>query len=332
MMITYDVVTLGETMLRLTPPDLRRLEQAITLEIEVGGSESNLAIGLTRLGFKVLWLSRLTDNSLGRMIERIIAGHGVDTSRVIWTENDRVGLYFLEEGRPPRSSKVIYDRKNSAVSQMRASEVPVDLFQPGRARLLHLSGITPALSPNLAIAAQRALNLAKESGWQVSFDLNYRRQLWNPAEALEGCTPFLQAADILVMPRGDVRAIYNLGGELSPPQILNMLRERYPQATIALTLGPDGVLGCQPGGPIVEQPAFPAEEVGRLGTGDAFTAGFLYRLLTVSKPEQRLAQALRWGAAMAALKHSVPGDIPFVSRAEVENLAQQGAAEARLVR
>lgn len=331
-MIIYDVVTLGETMLRLTPPDLRRLEQAITLEIEVGGSESNLAIGLTRLGFNVLWLSRLTNNALGHLLERTIAGHGVDTSRVIWTENDRVGLYFLEEGRPPRSSKVIYDRKNSAVSQMRASEVPVDLFQPGRARLLHLSGITPALSPTLAIAAQRALNLAKESGWQISFDLNYRRQLWGPVEALEGCTPFLQAADILIMPLGDVRAIYHLSSELSPPQILSMLRERYPQATIALTLGPDGALGCEPGGSLLEQPAFPAEEVGRLGTGDAFAAGFLYRLLTVVEPEARLPQALRWGAAMAALKHTVPGDIPFVSRAEVESLVQQGTAGARLVR
>ncbi len=297
-MTNYDVVTLGETMLR----------------------------------FKVLWLSRLTNNALGRLIERTIAGHGVDTSRVIWTEDDRVGLYFLEEGRPPRSSKVIYDRKNSAVSHMRASEVPVDLFQPGRARLLHLSGITPALSPTLAVAARRALNLAKESGWQVSFDLNYRRQLWSPAEALEGCAPFLEAADILVMPLGDVRAIYNLEGELSPVQILSMLRERYPQAVITLTLGPDGALGCQPGGPLLEQPAFPAEEVGRLGTGDAFAAGFLYCLLTVAEPEQWLAQALRWGAAMAALKHTVPGDIPFVSRAEVESLARQGVAGARLVR
>lgn len=331
-MVSYDVVTLGETMLRFTPLNLRRLEQGTAWELEVGGSESNLAIGLTRLGLKVLWLSRLTNNPLGRLIERTIAGHGVDTSRVIWTDNDRVGLYFLEEGRPPRSSKVIYDRKNSAMSQMRASEIPVDLFQPGRARLLHLSGITPALSPNLAVAAQRALNLAKESGWQVSFDLNYRRQLWSPAEALEGCTPFLQAADMLVMPLGDVRAIYNLGRDQSPVEILAMLRERYPQATIALTLGPNGAMGCQPGGPVLEQSSFPAEEVGRLGTGDAFTAGFLYCLLTVVEPEERLPQALRWGAAMAALKLTVPDDIPFVSRAEVEELVQQGTAGVRLVR
>jgi 2-dehydro-3-deoxygluconokinase len=328
----YDVITLGETMLRFTPPNLRRLDQATSFELEVGGSESNLAIGLTRLGLKVLWLSRLTNNPLGWLIERTIAGQGVDTSRVIWTEQDRVGLYFLEEGRPPRHSKVIYDRKNSAISQMRASDLPVDLFQPGRARLLHLSGITPALSPNLAVAAQRALNLAKESGWQVSFDLNYRSQLWNPGEALAGCTPFLEAADILVMPLGDVRVMYDLAGGEAPVDILQMLRERYPQAIIALTLGPAGALGCEPDGPCLEQPAFPAEEVGRLGTGDAFAAGFLYCLLTIAEPAERLAQALRWGAAMAALKHTIPGDIPFVSQAEVERLVQQGASGRRLVR
>src|SRR5512144_599786 len=108
-MSTYDVVTLGETMLRFTPPDFKRLEQTSSFNAEVGGSESNLAIGLARLGLKVLWLSRLTDNPLGRLIEGTIARQGVDTSRVIWTEADRVGLYFLEEGKAPRQSKVIYD-------------------------------------------------------------------------------------------------------------------------------------------------------------------------------------------------------------------------------
>ncbi len=139
----YDVVTLGETMLRLTPPGLKRLEQAMSFEIEVGGTESNMAIGLARLGLKVLWLSRLTDNPLGRLIARTIASHGVDTSRVVWTADDRIGLYFLEEGRAPRGSKVTYDRRHSAISQMRPAELPVELFHADGARLLHLTGITP---------------------------------------------------------------------------------------------------------------------------------------------------------------------------------------------
>jgi 2-dehydro-3-deoxygluconokinase len=280
----------------------------------------------------VLWLSRLTDNPLGQLIERTIARYGVDTSRVIWTEADRVGLYFLEEAKAPRHSQVIYDRKNSAISQMRASELPVDLFLPNKARLLHLSGITPALSPNLAVAAQRALNLAQEAGWQVSFDLNYRHQLWSPAAALEGCTPFLEAADIILAPLGDVRLLYGLPPEATSQQALDLLRERYPQATIGLTLGKEGAIGSEAHGPSLQQPAFPAEEVGRLGGGDAFAAGFLYRYLTLAEPEHRLAQALLWGVATAALKYTIPGDIPCLSRAEVERLIDQGAVGSKLMR
>lgn len=333
-MTPYDVVTLGETMLKFTPPNLKRLEQTPVCELEAGGSESNLAIALTRLGLKVLWLSRLTDNPLGRFIERAIAAQGVDTSRVIWTDADRVGLYFVEEGKTPRHSRVYYDRKNSAMSQMRASELPVDLFLPGKARLLHLSGITPALSPTLAVATQRALHLAQEAGWQFSFDLNYRHQLWAPAAALAGCSPFMEAAHILLAPINDVRLLYELPSTTLPEQVLSLLRERYPQATIALTLGKDGALGCEPGGLPIHQPAFPAEAVGRLGIGDAFAAGFLYQYLTAPAPAgaDKLAQALLWGVATAALKYTIPGDIPWLSRAEVESLIQQGAIESKLVR
>ncbi|MBI1876855.1 MAG: sugar kinase [Chloroflexi bacterium] len=331
-MTGYDVVTLGETMLRFTPPDLKRIEQTTTFDLEVGGSESNLAIGLARLGLKVLWLSRLTDNPLGRLIERTIARHGVDTSQVIWTKEDRVGLYFLEEGKTPRHSQVIYDRKNSAISQMRASELPVNLFLPNKARLLHLSGITPALSPNLAVATERALNLAKEAGWRVSFDLNYRHQLWSPAAAREGCEPFIQAADILLAPLRDVCMLYDLSPKSTPEQALSLLRDRYPQATIVLTLGKQGVIGGEVGGAIIHQPAFPTEVVDRLGGGDAFAAGFLYAYLTGEAATDRLAQALLWGAATAALKYTIPGDIPWISRAEVESLLKQGATESRIVR
>lgn len=330
-MSTYDVITLGETMLRLTPPAFKRLEQTTNFNLEVGGTESNAAIGMARLGLKVLWLSRLTNNALGRIIERTIASYGVDTSQVIWTEQDRVGLYFLEQGKAPRGSQVIYDRKQSAISQMKASELPVNLFRPGVARLLHLTGITPALSQSLAITARRALLLAQEAGWLVSFDLNYRSRLWTPVEAVEGCAPFVEAADILCAPLNEVRLLYDLGVEATPEQALDLLNSRYPQATLVLTLGPEGAIGLEPGGQVLRQPAFPAEEVDRLGGGDAFIAGFLYRYLTNDTAEDRLAQALRWGTAAAAFKYSLPGDIPVFDRSEIEALVEQGPT-SRLVR
>jgi 2-dehydro-3-deoxygluconokinase len=331
-MSRYDVITLGETMLRFTPPSLKRIEQTTTFDIEVGGSESNMAIGLARLGLNVLWLSRLTNNPLGRLIERTIAGHGVDTSRVIWTESGRVGLYFLEEGKAPRGSRVIYDRRDSAISHMRASELPIGLFGANGARLLHLTGITPALSPNLAATARRAFTLAKKVDWQISFDLNYRSQLWTPAAALEGCTPFIEAADFLLAPFDDVRLLYALEPDTTAEQALNLLREHSPQATIVLTLGENGAIGVEPQGQIMRQPAFPAEQVGRLGSGDAFAAGFLYGYLTTAEQEQRLAQALRWGAATAAFKYSIPGDIPVIDRVEIEKLIRQNTVGSDLVR
>ncbi len=331
-MAHYDVITLGETMLRFTPPGLQRLEQATRLDIEVGGTESNLAIGLARLGLRVLWLSRLTANPMGRIIAHTIAGHGVDISRVVWTEDDRVGLLFFEEGQPPRGSRVIYDRRLSAISQMRPEELPTDLFHPDGARLIHLTGITLALGPNAHATAQQALHLAKAAGWLVSFDVNYRQQLWAPDVALQGCDPVASAADILFVPRGDACTLYGFDLAIPAERIIESLAERYPQAIVVLTLGAEGALGCDPQGQIIRQSAFPAQEVGRLGGGDAFAAGFLFRYLTATDTGERLAQALEWGAALAALKYSILGDIPMVDRQEVEALIAQGSGVPRLTR
>ena len=316
-MTDYDVVTLGETMLRLTPPGLQRLEQAMHLDVEVGGAESNVAIGLARLGLRVAWLSRLTANPLGRVLAQSIARHGVDTSWVVWTEEDRVGLLFLEEGKSPRGSRVYYDRRHSAVSHMRPEELPATVFRPHGAHLLHLTGITPALSPSLAATAQQAMQRAKAAGWLLSFDSNYRQQLWDPATARLGCEPFASTADILFLPRNDACLLYDLDPALAPERLLATLTHRYPLAAVVVSLGKDGAIACAPAAQPVRQAAFAAEEVERLGGGDAFAAGFLYAFLTCTTPD-RVAQALRWGAAVAALKYTIRGDAPLLTREEVE--------------
>lgn len=320
----YDVVTLGETMLRLTPPGLRRLEQAATFDIEVGGSESNTAIGLARLGLKVAWFSRLPDNGLGRLVERTVHSHGVDTGWLDWAKDERLGLYFLEEGVAPRGSSVIYDRANSAIAKVQPSDLPAALFRPDQARLLHLTGITPALSQNAAATCRQAVELAQKAGWLFSFDLNYRAKLWSPSEAQTGCDFFAQAANLLITPFRDARTIYELK-QLSPEQVLEVLAKRYPQATLVLTLGKDGAIGYEPTtNQIYRQGVFPAGEVGRIGGGDAFAAGLLYGYLQTGK----LAVALRWGAAVAALKYSTPGDLPVINFEEARQLVEQADSSA----
>lgn len=321
----YDVVTLGETMLRLTPPDFRLMEQATSLTIHVAGSESNVATGLARLGLRVCWLSRLTDNIVGRYLVNGIAAHGVDTSRVIWTEEDRVGTYFVEEGRPPRSSTVLYDRRYSAMSHVQPDDLPADLFAPEAARLLHISGITPALSESAAATFGRAFEMAKAAGWQLSFDLNYRAKLWSEAEARACYEEYMPLSDIIITPLGDAQRIFGLNGDANA--ILSNLHHSYPRAVIALTLGADGAAACDVAGTLYHHPAFPAEQVDRIGGGDAFDAGFLYSYLQGDD----IATALRWGTAVAALKYSIPGDMPLVRHADVLRLVESGST-ATIVR
>lgn len=317
-MSAYDVVTLGETMLRFTPPALRRLEQTLDFELHIGGSESNTSVGLARLGLKVAWISRLTQNALGQVIARTIASHGVDTSQVVWTSEDRIGLYFLEEGKAPRGSQVIYDRKDSAMSKMTPQDLP-EIFEPAKARLFHTSGITLAISSSAKETASLAVEKAKAAGWLVSFDVNYRAKLWTPAQARAGCESVMQQADILFIPLRDARLIYERT-DASPEAVLSWLAQRFPEALVVMTMSAQGSMAISKG-QAYAQGTFHAEEVGRLGGGDAFAAGFLYQYLSTKD----VAAALRWGAAVAALKYSITGDFPLVSKPEVEALVHQGA-------
>jgi 2-dehydro-3-deoxygluconokinase len=318
----FDVVTFGETMLRFTPPGLQRWEQTHSFEIHVGGSESNTAVGLARLGCRVSWISRLTDNALGRMIARTLIQHGVDTSSVIWTEEDRVGLYFLEEGRTPRGSQIIYDRRHSALTKIQRSDINESLFAPGNSRWFHCTGITPALSSAAADVTTYMLDRAKHAGWKLSFDINYRRKLWTPQQALAVCQPLIAQVDLLFSPLRDARELFSLGAHESVDQVLRALKDRFPNATVILTCGPDGALAFN-GQRIYEQPAFVTEPIGRLGGGDAFTAGYLASYIR----NDDIALALRYGAATAAMKYSIPGDLPLVDRYAVEALIALGETQ-----
>ncbi len=315
--MNYDVVTLGETMLRLSAPGMCRISQATQFDVLVGGSESNTAVGLSRLGLKVAWLSRLTNNPMGHMIVEGISAHGVDTSHVVWTENDRVGTYYWERGTKPRGSRVIYDRKGSAISRMQAAELPTELFSPGKSRLFHTTGITVGISQTAAETAIVAATLARNAGWLVSFDLNYRSKLWDPAEARLGCEPLMRVANLIFMPQRDAISIWGCA-ELVPEKQLKELAQIFPNATIILTMGAQGAAVRGSAGEYAHECAFELEEVERLGGGDAFSAGFLYGYLAT----QDLAIALRWGNATAALKYTIPSEFPLIVRHEVEQLVQ----------
>lgn len=318
----YDVVTIGETLLRMAPPGQLRIEQAAYFELEAGGTESNTAVALTRLGVRTTWISRMPENALGRRIARTLMGHGVDTSHIIWAEGERLGTFFVEFGDGARATSIIYDRADSAASRMTPDELPVELFSETGGRHLHLTGITLAISESSAATAGRALALAREAGWSVSFDFNYRSMLWSPEASRRVCHPFAEAADIVFAPIRDAQTHYGLPEEVSPEEALAALRQFFPQATVILTLGGDGSIAAVPGEAPVRQPIFPGGgTIGRIGAGDAFTAGVLYRYLHHDR-EGWLADALRWGAAAAAMKYTIPGDMGLFEREEVAALVE----------
>lgn len=325
--MSCDVITLGETMLRLTPPGFDRLEQATALELHIGGSESNTAVGLARLGCKPIWLSRLPNSPLGHLVSSTIGRHGVDVSHVVWSEEDRLGTYYLERGKPPRGSQVLYDRSDSAMSKMGPDELPSGLFSPHQARLFHTTGITLGISVSAAATAQMAAELAKAAGMLVSFDVNYRAKLWRPEAAHASCVEFIKLADVFFLPARDAHTVFGLA-EPTDEATLHNLARHFPHCTIVMTLGPRGAIAIDRHGELYHQAAFPTTEIERLGSGDAFSAGYLANFLQHGS----IATALRWGCATASLKYTIPGDLPLVHRREVEALVASEGAVGEIVR
>ena len=167
----YDVVTFGEAMVRLSPPHFQRLEQTRSLDVNVGGAELNVAVGVTRFGMESAWVSKLPKNGLGYMIRDRAQEFGVDCSHLVWSDKGRAGIYFVEFGASPRASSVLYDRAHSAISMIQPGEVDWAKIFTG-SKHFHMSGITPALSASASEATAEALKAAKKAGCTVSFDLN----------------------------------------------------------------------------------------------------------------------------------------------------------------
>ena len=314
----YDVVTLGETMLRLTPPGQQLIEQAHTLEMHVGGSESNVAVGLARLGWQVAWVSRLTDNALGRRIASALRAYGVDTSHVVWTPEDRIGTYYVEAGPSPRGSTAIYDRANSAMSRMQPQDLPEGLFQSTKPGLFHVSGITLAIGQSAAQTAQSAAQMAKSAGWRVSFDVNYRATLWEPPIAAKTCTSLIEQADMVFIAHRDAVTLYS--APTDPDEAVAYMASRFPNGVLTLTLGSQGAICHNPSSGIHRCAAFPAQGRGRVGGGDAFVAGFLSAYIAT----QQVDDALAWGTAAAAYKYTLSGDIPLLDRQQVQDIITHG--------
>ena len=304
------VVTLGETMLMFAPPKFELIETSGTFLTLIGGAETNVAIGLERLGIHSAWIGKLPDNSLGRKICNGIRAFGVDVSSIVWTANGRVGTFYVEWGSEPRPIKTIYDRKDSAATTLKSWEINWDLIQ--NAEWLHMTGISPALSAVCRLSTIEIVKKARELGTNITFDLNYRSLLWQPKEAREAWKEILPYVNIIIATEADAALLCDQ--TLSRKDFLKRLYNDYHPDAVVLTCGGDGSMAFN-GQRLMTVGTWPVTVVNRLGAGDAFDAGFLYGYITES-----LHKGLAYGNAMAVLKMTLPQNIPLINLDEVDRL------------
>lgn len=320
----YDVITFGEAMVRLSPPSFRRLEQTPSLDVFVGGAELNTAVGLARLGRRSAWVSRLTNNPLGRLIANRAREAGVSTEHVLWTDEDRVGVYYLEFGAAPRASSVLYDRKGAAIANIKPGLVPWANVFAG-SRWFHVTGITPALSGSAAETTREALQAARAAGLRTSIDLNYRVKLWNQAEAGRWMTEFMQLCDVLITTEEDIERVFGITGK-DYEEVAALVARRFPLQVVAITLRQNPLVWknswtaiAYRQGTFFRTATFEVEIVDRLGAGDSFAAGLIHGLV-----DDDLQKGLDFGVAASAIKHSIPGDFAWITKGEVEALLKGG--------
>jgi 2-dehydro-3-deoxygluconokinase len=330
-----DVVTFGEAMIRLAPPHFQRLEQTNSLDVQVGGGELNVAVGVSRLGLTSTWVSRLPKNALARLLENRARQAGVDTSQIVWAEEGRLGLYFVEFGAAPRPSSVLYDRTYSAISAIKPGEVGWKKVFAG-AKWFHTSGITPALSDSAAAVTREALEAAKRAGVTVSYDLNYRGKLWSPDKAQAVQEPLMEFVDVLITTEEDTGVVFKIKAsgatddqgfkEISVgsyKEVAQRLQEKFKFKAVAITLRENPLVWrntwsaiAYADGKFYADVKYDLEIVDRVGGGDSFSAGFVYGYLAKNTYEA----AVRYGNAFSALKQTIPGDFNWATLDEVEKL------------
>jgi len=315
-----EIVAFGEVMVRLAPPSFQRLEQARSLDLEIGGAELNTAAGLVRLGRTATWVSRLPDNPLGKLIANRVREIGVDDSHVQFSDDGRCGLYFLEFGAAPRASSIVYDRKDSAIARARPGMFDWPAIFTG-SKWFHVTGIAAALSPGAADAVSEAMIAAKAAGLTTSIDLNYRSKLWSVADAARVMGSILPNCDVLIASEADAEQLFQITGA-NFGDIAEKLANRFGVKIVVGTrreadlvwMNKFAAIGWQAGS-VVESAWYEVEIVDRLGAGDALASGLIHGLL-----DGDLKKGLDYGAAMGALKHTIPGDLPWLTKDEVEGV------------
>jgi 2-dehydro-3-deoxygluconokinase len=310
-----------------------------------GGGEANVAISLAHFGLDSHYVTRVPAHAVGDGALRTLRGEGVHVDHVL-RGGERLGIYFAETGASQRASNVIYDRAHASIAGAKPGMFPwADILRG--AAWFHVTGITPALGPDVAACTREAVEAARQAGARVSIDLNYRRKLWTEAEARTTMRALATLADVIIANEEDIQA--SLGLEVTGSDVVGgaldvagyrataeRVAREFGVTLVAITLresysasrnGWSAVLWDSEAGTFHQSPHHDITIVDRIGGGDSFAAGLIFGLVTGRTPEA----ALRFAVAASALKHTIPGDFNRVSVADVDRLAA-GDASGRVQR
>ena len=309
----FDLTTFGEGGLRLSVPAGQRIETAVRFDIDVSGTEANVAGALSRLGWRCGWVSALPDTPPGRRVIHAQRAHGTDLSAVVWRPEGRVSSYYVEYTQPPRPVMIYYDRKDSCFTQLRVDDIDWDYLLD--TRHLHLSGLTVPLSEGASEIITTALARAKSAGITTSFDVNFRQLLWSAEEARGKLVDLASDVDVLFLGRRDAIKVFGCDG--NPTDIVQALAAMTGARNVVMSLSSDGVIGWD-GNTTHTAPARAVGIIDRIGAGDAMVAGILHGWFRGD-----LKQGLSYGVLMAALAMSQVGDTVVTTQAELDRLLTQ---------
>jgi len=326
----YDLVSLGEPLLRLSPPGCGQLRRAASLDLFVVGSQLNVAANLARLGKQAAFVTKLPDNPLGLLALDACRSYGLDVSHVRLVPGTRIGVTYVEFSAVPRAPLVVYDRAGSAASTIAAADFDWDKLTV-EAAYAYTDGIFPGLSASCAEAAHAFFTAARGRGCTTCFDVNYREHLWAPAEARAVWAGLLPQVTMLATSRDVTELVFGRGG--SDEDLLRWYQDAFGCRVVCLTRR--RMLGLRAGaceataladGHIWHGKRREFDVVDRYGTGDAWFAGFLYGCMHLD-----VESALSFANALCALAHTMPGDVAHVTTEEVRRV-MEGDVDLRVRR
>lgn len=321
----YDLLTLGELLLRLSPQANERMSRTKIFEQNIGGAEFNVAAGAAQLGLKTGLVGKIPTHAIGQLARNEVHFQNVSDEYLVQDNSTdaRLGVYYYETGAAPRKPGIVYDRKHSSMTTLSIDDFPEEMYSS--ARCFHTCGITLALNEQVRKTAIEMMKRFKKAGALISFDVNFRGNLWSGAEAKACIEEILPIVDIFFCSDSTARLTFLKEG--TPEEVMKSFADEYPISVVAATQRIVHSPKRHSFGSVIydaKKQTFVKEEmykdievVDRIGSGDAYISGALYGLLT---SENNTQKALQYGNAVSALKNTVPGDLPSMTLCEVEEM------------